>query len=61
MRALRCECGRHLEASDDEELFEKLGAHFDREHPGRQLGDEQIREVVAADAYEYQEVGGAGG
>ena len=30
-----------------------------REHPDRQLGDEQIREIVAADAYEYQEVGGA--
>ena len=59
MRALRCEHGRHLEAPNDEELFEKLEAHVDREHPDRQLGDEQVRKTITADAYEQKEAGEA--
>lgn len=41
MRAPVCECGRHLEAAHDEELFERAREHVDRDHPDTGLSDEQ--------------------
>jgi hypothetical protein len=52
MRALDCDCGRHLEAADDEKLFDKAQAHVSRDHPEIQLGTEQVHELVAAKAYD---------
>lgn len=52
MRALDCECGQHLEAESDEELFEQARTHVDRDHPEMQLGDEQVREIVSGGAYD---------
>ena len=53
MRALDCDCGRHLEADDDEKLFDKAKEHVSRDHhPDRQLSAEQVREIVAEKAYD---------
>ena len=52
MRALDCDCGRHLEAADDEKLFDKAKEHVTRDYPEMQLGDEQVREIVAEKAYD---------
>ncbi len=53
MRALDCECGRHLEANDDEELYGQAREHVvDRDHPEMQLSDEQVRGIVAEGAYD---------
>jgi predicted small metal-binding protein len=52
MRALDCECGGHLEAENDEELFEQARAHVDRDHPEMQLSDEQVMEIVSGGAYD---------
>jgi predicted small metal-binding protein len=52
MRAIDCPCGHHIEAADDEELFEKARAHVERDHPEMERTDEQIRERIAADAYD---------
>ena len=51
MRALDCECGRHLEAANDEKLFDKAKEHVNRHHPEMQLSDELVREIVAEKAY----------
>ena len=32
MRALDCECGKHLEAHDDNELYGQVREHVDRDH-----------------------------
>jgi hypothetical protein len=56
MRAIDCPCGHHFEASDDEELFRLCREHVDREHPEMERSDAQIRERVAADAYDAQPV-----
>ena len=53
MRTLECECGQHLEASNDEELFEKVREHVDREHHEKELDDSQVRAIVARRAYGY--------
>jgi predicted small metal-binding protein len=56
MRAIECPCGHHLEADYDEELFRLCRDHVDREHPEMQRTDTQIRDRVAADAYDVDPV-----
>ncbi len=52
MRALDCQCGQHLEARDDEELYAKARDHVDRDHPEMELSDEQVHAIVAEGAYD---------
>jgi Protein of unknown function (DUF1059) len=52
MRALDCDCGRHLEAANDQTLFDKAKEHVSRDHPEMQLSAEQVREIVAEKAYD---------
>lgn len=52
MRALDCECGRHLEAESDEKLLERAREHVDADHPETGLDDEQVRGIVAEGVYE---------
>ncbi len=51
MRAIDCPCGHHLEADDDEQLFDMAREHITRDHPEMQRSDEQIRQRIADDAY----------
>ena len=51
MRAADCPlCGEHLEAEDDDALFQKGRAHADEKHADQHITDEQIREVPVRDA-----------
>ena len=52
MRAIDCPCGHHVEAADDYELFRVCGDHVNRDHPGMQRTDEEIRDRIVADAYD---------
>jgi predicted small metal-binding protein len=52
MRAIECPCGHHFEAADDYELFRLCREHVDRDHPGMERTDEEIRDRIAADAYD---------
>ena len=54
MRAIDCPCGHHLQAVDDEELFRLRREHINGEHPEMQRTDAQIRERIAADAYDLE-------
>jgi hypothetical protein len=56
MRALLCSCKHRLTASNNEELFGAVLNHLDECHPAMTLTQEQIREVVAAHSYEFNEV-----
>jgi len=40
-----CECGQHLEAADDEQLFEQTREYVDRDHPEMEISDELIRNL----------------
>jgi hypothetical protein len=51
-RAIDCPCGHHLEGADDEALFRLAREHIAQEHPELDRTDAQIRERVAADAYD---------
>lgn len=52
MRAIDCPCGHRLVGGDDDELFRLARAHIATDHPDMQRTDEQIRDRVAADAYD---------
>jgi len=52
MRAIDCPCGHHLEGTDDEELLRLAREHVDRDHPEMQRTDDDLRQRIAADAYD---------
>jgi predicted small metal-binding protein len=56
MRAIDCPCGHQVQANDDEELFRLCREHIAEHHPDMERTDEQIRQRVAADAYEAEAV-----
>ena len=56
MRAVDSPCGQRLEGADDAELFRFAREHIDRDHPEMERTDDQVRERVAADAYDVQPV-----
>jgi len=47
-----CECGHHLEGETDEELVEAGRAHVAADHPDMQMTDDQLRELITANAYD---------
>jgi predicted small metal-binding protein len=52
MRVLECnKCGELLAAVDDEELLARLADHTRDRHPGAELPVEQVRELIAREAY----------
>jgi hypothetical protein len=51
MRVIDCPCGHRLTGADDE-LFRLAREHVNGDHPELRRTDEQIRERVAADAYD---------
>jgi hypothetical protein len=56
MRAVECPCGHQFEAADDYGLFRLCREHVDRDHPGMERTDEEIRDRIAADAYDVATV-----
>ena len=52
MRVLECACGERLKAADDVKLYEAARDHMDREHPEKGVSDEQVLNLIEANAYE---------
>jgi predicted small metal-binding protein len=52
MRVLDCDCGKTLQAANDEDLASQVREHVDESHPDMELTDDQARELVADRAYE---------
>jgi predicted small metal-binding protein len=52
--ALLCNCRHALRADDDEGLVAVALEHLRRYHPVAPLGEERVREIVAARAYEIE-------
>ncbi len=55
-QAWLCECGQHLEGSDDRALREAVKTHIEQAHPDKRLTDEQVRELMKEETYEITEV-----
>jgi hypothetical protein len=52
MKVIDCDCGKTLQAANDEDLATEVRAHADESHPDAPLTDEQARDLVADRAYE---------
>jgi hypothetical protein len=52
MRVIDCECGKTLQAANDEDLASAVRSHVEEDHPGTGMSDDQAQELVSAEAYE---------
>ena len=52
MRVIDCDCGKTLQAANDDDLYKAAREHVDEAHPDMQLSDEQVRNLVSERAYE---------
>jgi len=52
MRVIDCDCGKTLQAGNDDDLATQVRHHVDESHPELELTDEQVRDLVADRAYE---------
>jgi hypothetical protein len=52
MRVIDCDCGKTLQAANDDDLAAAVRKHAEEAHPGEALSDEQARRLVADRAYE---------
>lgn len=50
-----CQCGKTLQAANDEDLIEAVREHVDEEHPDMDLSDEQVEELVGSQAYDAED------
>jgi predicted small metal-binding protein len=52
VRKLDCQCGHTVEGENDEELFQKGKQHVAEVHPGENITDDQLRQLISANAYD---------
>jgi predicted small metal-binding protein len=52
MRKLDCQCGQTVEGENDEELFREGKRHIAEVHPGENITDDQLRQLIATQAYD---------
>jgi predicted small metal-binding protein len=52
MRVIDCNCGETLQAANDDDLADRVRQHVDEAHPDMQLDEQQVRAMVADQAYE---------
>jgi predicted small metal-binding protein len=47
-----CACGTTIAAPNDEELERRVRAHMEEDHPGDEMSDEELTDLVARRAYD---------
>ena len=52
MRVIDCDCGKTLQAANDEDLTEAVRKHAAEDHPDMEMSDDQVRELVSSRAYD---------
>jgi predicted small metal-binding protein len=55
MRVIDCDCGKTLQAANDEDLAETVRDHIAEDHPDMSLSDEEVRQLVSSKAYDAQD------
>jgi len=51
MRAFDCDCGKHLEGPDDQQLYDRVWEHMEQTHFDRGLSNDEIKDLVSEKAY----------
>jgi predicted small metal-binding protein len=52
MRVIDCQCGKTLQAANDEDLAEAVRSHVAEDHPDLEMSEDDVRQLVASEAYE---------
>ena len=52
MRVLDCQCGKTLQAANDEDLADAVRGHVAEDHPDMEMSEDDARQLVASEAYE---------
>ena len=52
MRVIDCQCGTTIAAANDDELARRIRAHMEEDHPGEELSEEELDDLVARRAYD---------
>jgi hypothetical protein len=52
VRVIDCDCGKTVHAANDDDLFDEVRGHLDADHPGADLDDDEVRELITEQAYE---------
>jgi predicted small metal-binding protein len=52
MRVIDCNCGKTLQAGNDDDLARIVKEHVEESHPEMELNDDQVKELVGARAYD---------
>jgi predicted small metal-binding protein len=55
MRVMDCECGKTLQAANDDDLVEAVRRHIDEEHPDMDMSQEDVEELVSSQAYDAED------
>jgi hypothetical protein len=55
MRVIDCECGKTLQAANDDDLAAAVRDHVAEDHPDMDMSDEQARQMVSAQAYDAED------
>ena len=55
MRVIDCDCGQTLQAANDEDLAGVVRDHIAEKHPDMEMSDDQVRELVSAQAYDAED------
>jgi hypothetical protein len=55
MRVLDCECGKTLQAANDDDLTDAVRNHVADDHPDMEMSGDQARELVNSQAYDAQD------
>jgi len=52
VRVIDCDCGKTLQAANDDDLFAAVRGHIAADHPEMELSDEQVLALIERQAYE---------
>jgi Protein of unknown function (DUF1059) len=55
MRVIDCQCGKTLQAANDDDLAGAVRNHVADDHPDMEMSDEEVREFVSSQAYDAQD------
>ena len=52
MRVIDCQCGKTLQAANDDDLAEAVRSHAAEDHPDMEMSEDDARQLVASEAYD---------
>jgi Protein of unknown function (DUF1059) len=55
MRVIDCQCGKTLQAANDDDLAGAVRNHVADDHPDMEMSDDEVREFVSSQAYDAQD------